>query len=154
MIKLWLKENDIPELTAFSGNIDADSLKPFIGIAQTTDLKPILGIDLYTKINADYIAGTLSGIYKEIFDNYIVDMLVYFSCSHYIAFNSSKVSNNGIIKPEQTTDLKEIDRLSARYSALANNVLLNFTNFMAKNSVPEFSTGCETKRKTNIIDWY
>ena len=154
MIKLWLKENDIPELTAFSGNIDADNLKPFIFIAQTTDIKMILGLDLYNKIDADYIANTLTGIYATIFDNYIVDMLVYFSCSHYIAFNSSKVSQNGIIKPDQTTDLKEIDRLSARYNALANNVFVSFERYMKTANVPEYKNDCEAKRKTNIINWH
>ena len=82
MIKLWLKENDIPILTGFAGNIDSDSLKPFIFIAQTTDLKRVLGLNLYDKIDTLYIAGTLTGEYKTIFDNYIIDMLVYFSCSH------------------------------------------------------------------------
>ena len=153
MIKLWLKENDIPALTSFAGNIDSDSLKPFIFISQTTDLKRVLGLKLYDKINVDYIAGTLTGNYKIVFDNYIIDMLVYFSCSHYIAMNSSKVSNNGIVKPEQSTDLKEIDRLSARYNSLANNVMLSFQEYMKTVSITEYGS-CENKAKTNIIGWY
>lgn len=154
MIKLWLKENDIPALTSFAGNIDTDSLKPFIFIAQTTDLKRILGLSLYDKLALDYEANTLTGIYATIFNNYVVDMLVYFSCSHYIAMNSSKISNNGIIKPEQSTDLKEIDRLSARYNALANNVLVSFERYIGTIDIPEYKTGCELKSKTNIIPFY
>lgn len=153
MIKLWLKENDIPALTSFDGNIDSDKLKPFIYIAQTTDMKRVLGLDLYNKIDAEYIAETLAGDYLTIFDNYIIDMLTYFSCSHYIAMNSSKVSNNGMIKPEQSTDLKEIDRLSARYNSLANNVMVNFQEYMKTISIPEYKN-CEDKAKTNIIGWY
>jgi len=154
MIKLWLKENDIPSLTSFAGNIDSDSLKPFIFIAQTTDLKRVLGLLLYEKINTDYIADTLSGVYLTIFDNYVIDMLVYFSCSHYIAMNSSKVSNNGIIKTEQSTDLKEIDRLSARYNQLANSVMVSFQEYMVDIDIPEYGKNCEDKVKTNIIGWY
>jgi len=154
MIKLWLKENDIPALTSFAGNIDSDSLKPFIFIAQTTDLKRVLGLLLYEKINTDYIADTLSGVYLTIFDNYVIDMLVYFSCSHYIAMNSSKVSNNGIIKTEQSTDLKEIDRLSARYNQLANSVMVSFQEYMVNIDIPEYGKNCEDKVKTNIIGWY
>lgn len=153
MIKLWLKENDIPALTSFAGNIDSDSLKPFIFISQTTDLKRVLGLKLYDKINVDYIAGTLAENYLTIFDNYIIDMLVYFSCSHYIAMNSSKVSNNGIMKPEQSTDIKEIDRLSARYNSLANNVMISFQEYMKTISIPEYKD-CQDKAKTNIIGWY
>jgi len=154
MTKLWLNENDIPILTGFAGNIDSDSLKPFIFIAQTTDLKRVLGLLLYNKINSEYIANTLSGNYLTMFNDYIVDMLVYFSCSHYIAMNSSKVSNNGIIKPEQSTELKEVDRLSARYNSLANNVMISFQAFMATITIPEYGKGCEKNVTTNIITWY
>ena len=154
MIKLWLKENDIPALTSFAGNIDSDSLKPFIFIAQTGDLKAILGVELYNKINTEYIANTLTGVYATIYNEYVIYMLAYFSCSHYIAMNSSKVSNNGIITPEQRADMKEIDRLSARYNSLANNVLVTFEDYMKTIDIPEYKKGCENKRTTNVIGWY
>ena len=154
MITILLKENDIPALTSFAGNIDSDSLKPFIFIAQTNDITPILGLSLYNKIYADFENDALTGVYKDIYDNYLIYMLAYFSCSHYIAMNSSKVSNNGVIKPEQTTDLKEIDRLSARYNSLGNNVLVNFKEYMKTVNVPEYNNGCVEKRKTNVINWY
>lgn len=153
MIKLWIKESDIPTLTSFAGTIDSDSLKPFVYIAQTTDLKPILGLDLYNKINTDYIANTLSGVYLQLYNEYILDMLVYFSCSRYIALNPLKVAQNGIIKPEMSADKKEIDGLSAKYNALANNVVVNFTAFMETQNLPEYNPNTK-KRKTNIINWF
>lgn len=58
MIKLWLKENDIPALTSFDGNIDSDKLKPFIYIAQTTDMKRVLALSsqfLYSGIDMVFI---------------------------------------------------------------------------------------------------
>ena len=154
MIKVWLKENDIPSLTSFMGNIDSDSLLPFIEMAQTQDVKAIIGVSLYDKLNTDYLANTLTGVYAEIFNNYLQKMVVYFAASHYIAFNSSKIGNNGIIKTEGTTDLKEIDRLSARYKALANNVLVTFQDYIRLNPVPEQLNGCVEKRKTNILNFY
>lgn len=153
MLKLWLKETDIPTLTSFAGTIDSDSLKPFVYIAQTTDLKPILGLDLYNKINTDYIANALSGVYLQLYNEYILDMLVYFSCSRYIALNPVKVAQNGIIKPEMSADKKEIDSLSARYNALANNVVVNFKAFMETITIPEYNQNTK-KRETNIINWY
>ena len=154
MIKLWLKENDIPQLTSFAGNIDADKLAPFIFLAQTTDLKPILGSNLYDKINTDYIAGTLSGVYLQMYDEYLVYMLAYFACSHYVAFAHIDVSNNGATKPDQSAPTKEVNSLSARYRALANNVLVTFTDFVRNNPVPEIVATCEAKRTTNIINWH
>ena len=152
-MKIWLTENDIPALTSFAGNIDTDALKPFIVIAQTNDILPILGVDLYKKINLDIENETLSGIYLEFYDKYIIFMLAYFSCSHYIAINTSQISQNGIIKPDQRTDLNEINRLSALYNQLGNNVFLQFKDFIRLNPVPEYKVE-QVTRETNIIQFY
>jgi|AntAceMinimDraft_6_1070360.scaffolds.fasta_scaffold00546_25 hypothetical protein len=152
-MKIWLTENDIPALTSFAGNIDTDALKPFIVIAQTNDILPILGVDLYNKINTDIENDTLSGLYLQFYDKFIIFMLAYFSCSHYIAINSSQISQNGIIKPEQRTDLSEINRLSALYNQLGNNVFIQFKDFLQLNPVPEYKIE-EVKRETNVIQWY
>ena len=152
-MKIWLTENDIPALTSFAGNIDTDALKPFIVIAQTNDILPILGVDLYNKINADIENNTLSGIYLEFYDKYIIFMLAYFSCSHYIAINTSQISQNGIIKPDQRTDLNEINRLSALYNQLGNNVFLQFKEFIRLNPVQEYKIE-QVTRETNVIQFY
>jgi len=152
-MKIWLTENDIPALTSFAGNIDTDALKPFIVIAQTNDILPILGVDLYNKINTDIENETLSGIYLEFYDKFIIFMLAYFSCSHYIAINSSQISQNGIIKPDQRTDLNEINRLSAVYNQLGNNIFLQFKEFIKLNPVPEYKID-QIKRETNVIQFY
>jgi hypothetical protein len=152
-MKIWLTENDIPALTSFAGNINTDALKPFIVIAQTNDILPILGVDLYNKINTDIENDTLSGLYLQFYDKFIIFMLAYFSCSHYISINSSQISQNGIIKPEQRTDLSEINRLSALYNQLGNNVFIQFKDFLQLNPVPEYKIE-EVKRETNVIQWY
>jgi len=152
-MKLWLTENDIPALTSFAGNIDTDALKPFIVIAQTNDILPILGVDLYSKINTDIENDNLLGVYLEFYDKYIIFMLAYFSCSHYIAINTSQISQNGIIKPEQRTDLNEITRLSALYNQLGNNVFLQFKEFIKLNPVAEYKIE-QVTRETNIIQFY
>jgi len=152
-MKIWLTENDIPALTSFAGNIDTDALKPFIVIAQTNDILPILGVNLYNKINTDIENNTLSGVYLEFYDKYIIFMLAYFSCSHYIAINTSQISQNGIIKPEQRTDLNEITRLSSLYNQLGNNVFVQFKDFLLLNPVPEYKIE-QVKRETNVIQFY
>jgi len=152
-MKIWLTENDIPALTSFAGNIDTDALKPFIVIAQTNDILPILGVDLYNRINTDIENDDLSGVYLEFYDKYIIFMLAYFSCSHYIAINTSQISQNGIIKPDQRTDLSEINRLSALYNQLGNNVFMQFKDFLLLNPVPEYKIE-QVTRETNIIQFY
>lgn len=156
-IKLLLKEEDIPTLTAFSGNIDADSLKPFIYIAQSNDIKRVLGVDLYAKIYADYSANTLTGLYKDIYDNYILDMLVYYSCTNYMAFGGYKTGNNGIFKRSaegaQIVDYKEVDVLISRYRQLGANVETNFYEYIKTISIPEYTQTTDTN-STKFTNWY
>jgi hypothetical protein len=154
MIKLFLKETDVAFLTAFSGNIDVDSLKPHIYVAQTNDIKRVLGLKLYNKIYTDFVSDALTGIYKQIFDEYVIDMLVYFTCEKYVQFGSYKTTNAGIYKSTadggQIVDYKEVANLSSKYRQLGVNVEENFRTFMRENLVAEFST----EERTNIIGWY
>jgi hypothetical protein len=154
-IKLFLKDNDIPTLTAFSGNIDVDQLKPHIYIAQTTEIKRILGQELYNKIYNDYVNDSLTGIYQDIFEIYVIDMLTYFSCSLYMSFGGYKTTNNGVYKTSvegsSNVDLKELSILVNKYNQLGVNVSQEFINFMKLNPVPEYKQENISK---NIIPWY
>lgn len=154
MITLFLKETDVPFLTALSGNIDVDSLKPHIYTAQTTDIKRVLGVNLYNKIYNDFVSDTLTGVYATIFNDYVIDMLVYFTCEKYMQFGSYKTTNMGVYKTTaeggQTVDYKEVANLASKYRQLAANVENNFRTFMEENPIDEF----KKDNNTNIIGWY
>lgn len=163
MITLFLKENDIPSLTAFDGNIDADKLKPHILTAQTNDVKRILGTELYEKMLTDYEAGPgvgdLAGIYLTIYNNYLVPMEVYFSCMYYMTFGASKTSNNGIYTPSfdggNPTSDKNINVQIGTYRQLANNTEQFFYDFMEDNEVPEYNrTKTDESNNNPVIPWY
>lgn len=155
MITLFLNENDIPFITSISGNIDIDSLKPHIYVAQTTEIKRVLGVNLYNKIYDDYVNSTLTGVYETIFNEYVKDMLVYFSCSIYVQFGGYKIANQGIFKSTaengQAVDYKEISALGSKYKQLASNVEQNFRTFIQDNPIAEYSSNTD---ETNIIKWY
>lgn len=156
MTTLFLKAEDIPTLTAFSGNIDADSLKPNIYVAQTTDIKRVLGLDLYNKIYADYVAGTLTGEYLTIFNDYIVDMLVYYSCANYMGFGAYKTANAGVFKSSaegsQIADVKEVNVLISRYRQLGIDVESVFYEYMKTIDIPEYKQ--EERVVKQIVNWY
>lgn len=159
MITLFLKENDIPSLTAFSGNIDADSLKPHIYTAQTNDIKRILGAPLYDKILADYIAGSLTGTYKTIYEDYIVPIEVYFSCMYYMTFGGSKTTNNGVVKISFDGGVAlsetETNKLIGVYRQLGNNNEKFFYDYIETNPVSEYDRSKEDENKNNpVIPWY
>lgn len=159
MVTLLLKEGDIPSLTAFSGNIDADSLKPHIFTAQTNDIKRILGTALYEKILEGYKAGNLADEYLTIYNNFVVPMLVYFSCMYYTTFGGSKTSNNGITKVsfEGATPLSETEvaKQISVYRQLGNNNEVFFYEFMDENEVAEYTrTKTDEQNNNPVIPWY
>jgi hypothetical protein len=159
MVTLFLNENDIPELTAFSGNIDADSLKPHIFTAQTNDIKRILGSELYDKILAEYIAGSLAGLYKTIYEDYVVPIEVYFACMYYMTFGGTKTSNNGVVKVSfaggEALSESETNRLIGVYRQLGNNNEKFFYDYIEANPVPEYDRSKEDESKNNpVIPWY
>lgn len=129
-------------LTAISGNIDSDKLMPSIWISQTVHVKRILGKSLYDKIVADFSNDTLTGIYKEIFEEYVTNMLIFHSAADFISKNVIIISNGGNFKHQpdnsQIVDYKEVDRLSKHYADLANHFELQFYDFMRKQNIPEF----------------
>lgn len=158
MIKLLLKENDIPSLTSFSGNIDADALKPYVYLAQTIELKRILGLDLYNKIYDDYTGNTLAGEYLKLYNEYILEMLVYYSCFRYASFGSYKITNNGVHKPNvdggQLPDVKELNTLIASYKELASSKETSFHEYMETIDIPEYQTDTDRTDTNKIIPWY
>ena len=50
MSKYLITIEDVALLSGFDGNIDNDSINPFIFMAQRNDIKRILGLNLYNKI--------------------------------------------------------------------------------------------------------
>ena len=96
MTKLIITIDDIARLSGFDGNIDNDSINPFIFMAQNSEIKRILGVNLYNKIVSDYENDTLAGNYLLIYNDYIATILAYFTCSFYLQLGVPKVSQNGV----------------------------------------------------------
>jgi hypothetical protein len=61
---------------------------PDLGVllAQKKHVKNRLGSDLYDRLEADIVAGTLTGNYKILVDDYISEMLVHWSFYESIPF--------------------------------------------------------------------
>ena len=141
MNKLLITIEDIAKLSGFDGNIDNDSINPFIFMAQINDIKRILGDDLYTKVVADYDNGNLTGDYLDIYNNYISIIQAYYTCSYYLQLAVAKVSQNGayLVTPEKTEQIfdEKTDKMSDKYSKLATGLELKFTEVLDDLNLPE-----------------
>lgn len=78
---LLIDENILKERTAIHGNIDPKLLYPEIKAAQDMYIEPILGSALYNKIINEVDAGTITGTYKALLDDYIIDALCWYIVS-------------------------------------------------------------------------
>lgn len=161
MTTLLLNQNDIPSLTSFDGNIDADKLKPYIFLAQKNDVKKSLGSALYAKILSDYENDALAGVYKTIYDEYVIDMLVYFSCSKFMNFGGIKTNNKGTYRVAFSGAVslteKETSKQVALYNQMAESTVSNFYEYMADSEtteIPEYKTDTNDSTENRVIPWY
>lgn len=157
MPQLIIKPNDIPRLTALNGNIDIDKLTPYVFQAQTIDIKRILRTELYEKIVSDYAINTLTGVYKTLYDDYIILVLAYYSASYFISFGSYQIVNNGIMKmaSEGTTaiEMKDVQFLSEKYKALGIGFESELYDYLQTITIPEYDKNVGQKLK-NKSNWY
>ena len=136
-------DNLMKRLTVISGNIEPDKIIPSIWVVQITDIKRVLTNDLFNKILTDFTSNNLTGDYLTIYNEYVSNMLVFYSVADFITKNAIMITNGGNFKhtPEKgiTVDIKETDRLSKYYRELGAQFELEFYEFMKdKNLITEY----------------
>ena len=156
---LLLNVDDIPRYTNISGNIDVDRLTVGIRTAQRSELRRILGVALYEKIKSDFENGTLDGLYKTIYENFVVDILVNYSAYNIVIFNSLKVDNAGNFyyepKNARSADMEDTEKIAQRYLKLGASIELEFNNWIKKNKVAEYpnSGSCSSNNNSFKFNW-
>tara|TARA_R110002050_G_scaffold24443_6_gene65466 strand:- start:2097 stop:2603 length:507 start_codon:yes stop_codon:yes gene_type:complete len=143
---LFISSKKLKDSTALNGNVDVAFLQPHVLLAQKKHVKNRLGTQLYDKIEADIIAGTLSGDYKILVDDFISEMLVHWSFYEAIPFLRFKVQNNNIVSktaensnPLSTSEAKQLrieirDTAEFFTEALVNHLCHNSSKY------PEYTT--------------
>jgi hypothetical protein len=154
MTKLIITIDDISRLSGFDGNIDNDSINPFIFMAQNSEIKRILGVALYDKIVSDYDSDTLAGNYLLIYNDYIATILAYFTCSFYLQLGVAKVSQNGVylVTPEKTEQLtdEQREKKADKYEKLATGLEIKLLEVLDLLNLPERPSPDSTKAKSNF----
>lgn len=137
---------DLVKYTSVGNNTDPDAYAPYIRTAQLIKVRPILGTPLYNKLLADYSAGTLSGQYQIIYDNYVADMMIYFSAANYLSFAPYQIANGGVFRHatenSDPVDIEEVKVLVTNYNSTATAVHLQFLDYMKTISIPEWPQSC------------
>lgn len=149
---ILIKEEELTRNTIIGGSVDVDRYLQAIKACQNVMIKPLLGITLYDKIVTDFENSNLSGLYLEMFNSYITEMIVHGSAEIYLSQGAYMVSNSGITKTKtdssETVSKEEIDYLVQASRKLYNLYETEFLKWIKLNPVPEYNTPCVTKNKT------
>lgn len=93
-----ISDQMIKDRTTIHGNIDSQLVSPHIKLSQDKFVEPILGTALFNKILSDIFNGTISGDYKTLLDDYIVDCLVWYTLSSMPIHLSFQFWNKGVVR--------------------------------------------------------
>ena len=143
---LFITRNDLVTFTSANGNLDPDKFLPYIRLAQDIHIQNYLGTDLYEKIEADIIAGSLAGVYLTLLENYIKSMLVYWAMVEYLPYSGVNITNGGIYtqNPENATalDKERVDFLIENSRTTAQHYTNRFIEHMNFNqsTYPEYTS--------------
>ena len=142
---IFIKRDDLVKNTALNGSVDTDKFIQFVKIAQEIHIQNYLGSDLYNKISADIIAGTLSGDYLDLVNDYVQPMLIHFAMVEYLPFAAYTIANGGVYKHNSENsslaDKQEIDSLIAKerdYAEYYTQRLIDHLSFNAPSKFPEY----------------
>ena len=94
-----ISEEKLRFFTDLNDSVDTSLLKNAVREAQDITLQRIIGTKLYNKILSEIDAGTLTGVYKSLVDDYIQDFLLY--AAYYEALEAIYIRprNNGLLTP-------------------------------------------------------
>jgi len=146
---LLIDENILKDRTAIHGNIDPKLLYPEIKAAQDMYIEPILGSNLFNKIINEVDAGTITGVYKDLLDDYIIDALIYYVISALPDAISYQFWNKGVVRKQgdntELPSMSELIDISNKYRNRAewygerlNKYLKAYAN---ESNLPEYVNG-------------
>lgn len=142
---LFVTRDEIVKFTALNGNIDTDNFIQWVKVAQDIHIQSYLGTKLFTKINNDIVAGTITGNYLMLLNTYIKPMLIHWSLVEYLPFAAYTIANKGVYKHSsensENVDKNEVDFLVEKERSIAQNYTRRFIDYMSFNQslFPEYN---------------
>ena len=109
---LLISAEILKDRTAMHTNIDEKLIFPTIKVCQDMFIHPLLGSSLYNKIVTEVEAGTITGDYKTLLDDYIIDCLMWYVMSLSVSDSTWQIWNKGVVrKTGDNTDLPDAETM-------------------------------------------
>lgn len=109
---LLISAEMIKDRTAVHTNIDEKLMFPTIKVCQDMYIHPLLGTTLYNKIVTEVAAASITGTYKTLLDDYVIDCLCWYVLSKMAIDISYQFWNKGVVRKQgDSTELPASDEL-------------------------------------------
>lgn len=161
MVTLFLTNQEITSTTIMGGNVDGDRYRFIIAEVQDTVIQALLGTELYTVIYDGATAGNLTGLYLELYTDFVKPITKNESVAQYIEVANLRVANGGIFvhSTENGTPAtaKNVEVLAGRYHSLADTFVKRFEKWIGLNNIPEYKTSQDAVNAQDInrkTGWY
>lgn len=136
--------SEITTNTPMGGNTDPDRYTHLINDVQVLILEPILGTKLYDKILADYDSDSLTGLYLQMYENYIKQIVWHSVFADYAGIGSIWFNNGGNYRhtseDSESVSQEELNKYIKRYQSIADAYIKRLETFLCDQSqnIPEY----------------
>ncbi len=147
---LFISSTELKKKSFIDGSVDSNKLLQYIELAQDIHIQNYLGGSLYKKIESLIVDGTISdagnSIYKDLLDDYIKPMHIWYSQAVYVPYSSFQIDNGGLFKHTsenaETVQRDDLDYLTRKSLANAEFYAKRFLDYMCEygNDFPEYCT--------------
>jgi len=139
---LFITKTEMTNTTILGGNVDFDKYSFCVLDTQLRVLEPLLGTELYEKIKTDLEDETLSGLYLEMFNDYVKPITKFASVANYLEIASYMVDNGGIYKHvtdnKQVVEKNEVMSLVQKYNGMTDMFIIRFQKWICNNNLIEY----------------
>ena len=141
---LFISPEEIAATTIMGGNVDQDNYIFSIANVQITTIEPLLGSELYDVIVAGVTADNLTGLYLELYTEYIKPITKFHATAKYISVASYTLANGGLFKHQpdnkEIVSKEEADGLANEYNAMGQMYVIRFEKWIGLNPLTEYKT--------------
>lgn len=146
MATYLITAQDIRLNTNLGGNVDSDKLLPFITDIQVMVLENVLGTKLYEKILTDFDNEALTGLYLQMFEDYIKPVLWHSVFAEYVKIGSIIIGNGGMYKHvaenAEVASIEDINYIAKNAQSKADTYIDRLIRFLCDQggNISEYTT--------------
>jgi hypothetical protein len=139
---LFISVADLKKKSLIDGNVDSSKIVQYIEVAQDIHIQNYLGGKLYKKLQEIIVDGTITessnSDYKDLLDEFIKPMLVWYTQATILPYSAFTLKNGGLHKHTaenaEAVTKDEVTYLAQRMNDTAEFYTKRFLDYMCLNS--------------------